>query len=195
MTDVQVARVAPIHLDLAALEQGLAEILETPMDRGVLDLIVRRPQVGQREVLGEAELSLTEGVVGDTWNQRMSKRTADGSPHPDMQLNIINARLSRLVAGDDADVRALAGDQLHVDLDVSHSNLPPGTRLAVGTAMIEVTDQPHNGCPKFAARFGATALRFVSTGVGKGLRLRGVNAKVVRPGTIRTGDAIVKVTV
>ena len=194
MTDVQVARIAPVHLDQAALEQGVAAILESPADHGTLDLIVRRPRIGEREVLGEAELALTEGVVGDTWNQRWSRRTEDGSPHPDMQLNVINARLSRLVAGDDADVRALAGDQLHVDLDVSHANLPAGTRLAIGMAVIEVTDQAHNGCPKFAARFGATALRFVNTGVGKELRLRGINAKVVQPGPIRTGDSVVKVT-
>ena len=193
MTDVHVARVAPLHLDTEALQVGLAQILESPQDNGTVDLIVRRPTIGGRQVLTEAELSLTEGVVGDTWNGRRSKRTEDGSPHPDMQLNIINARFSRLVGGDDADVRALAGDQLHVDLDVSHANLPAGTRLAIGVAVIEVTDQPHRGCPKFAARFGATAMRFVNVGVGKELRLRGINAKVVQPGVIRPGDSIVKV--
>ncbi len=193
MTDVQLGRIAPVHLGIEALEAGLAEILDSPKDHGTLDLIVRRPVVDGREILAEAELSLTEGVVGDTWNQRGSKRTPDGSPHSDMQLNIINARLSRLVAGDVDDDRALAGDQLHVDLDISHENLPAGTRLAIGDAVIEVTDQPHTGCPKFAARFGATALRFVNIGVGKELRLRGLNAKVVKPGTIRVGDTIVKV--
>ena len=108
-----------------------------------------------------------------------------------MQLNIINARLSRLIGGAD-DVRALAGDQLHVDLDISHDNLPAGTRLALGEAVIEITEQPHTGCPKFAARFGKEALRFVNVGVGKELRLRGLNAKVVVPGTIHRGDAITK---
>lgn len=193
MTDVHVARVAPVHLDAEALERGMPVLRESPKDNGTLDLIVRRPAIGEREILAEGELSLSEGVVGDTWNQRFSKRTEDGSPHPDMQLNIINSRLSRLVAGDADQDRALAGDQLHVDLDVSHDNLPAGTRLAIGTAVIEVTDQPHRGCPKFAARYGATALRFVNIGAGKDMRLRGINAKVVQPGTIRAGDAIVKV--
>ena len=109
-----------------------------------------------------------------------------------MQLNIINARLSRLVGGADDDVRALAGDQLHVDLDLSNDNLPPGTQLAIGDAVIEITDQPHTGCAKFAARFGKEALRFVNVGAGKQLRLRGINAKVVIPGTIRRGDTITK---
>jgi len=193
MSDVQLDRIAPLHLDVEVLEAGLSVIVDSPKDRGTLDLIVRRPAIDGREILDEAELSLTEGVVGDTWNQRFSKRTDDGSPHPDMQLNVINARLSRLVAGDLDQDRALAGDQLHIDLDISHDNLPAGTRLAIGTAVIEVTDQPHNGCPKFAARFGAQALRFVNVGVGKELRLRGLNAKVVQTGTIRAGDTIAKV--
>lgn len=109
-----------------------------------------------------------------------------------MQLNIINARLSRLVGGDDAEVRALAGDQLHVDFDLSGDNLPSGTRLAIGDAVIEITDQPHTGCAKFAARFGKQALRFVNVGAGRGLRLRGINARVVKSGRIRRGDTITK---
>ena len=195
MTDVEIAnvpRVVPVHLDTDALERGLPAILASPRDHGLLELIVRRPAVNEREVLDVAELSLTEGVVGDTWNERASGRTADGSPHPDMQLNIINARLSRLVAGDADHDRALAGDQLHVDLDLSHHNLPAGTRLAIGAAVIEITEQPHRGCPKFAARFGPDALRFVNVGVGQDLRLRGINAKVVQPGVVRRGDSIAK---
>ena len=192
MSSVTVPAVAPVHLDTATLEDGLDEIRRSPRDTGTLELIVRRPAIDGREVLDVAELSPSDGVVGDTWNVRGSKRTADGSSHPDMQLNVINARLSRLVGGEDDDVRALAGDQLHVDLDLSVDNLPPGTRLAIGDAVIEVTDQPHTGCPKFAARFGAEALRFVNVGPGKDLRLRGLNAKVVTPGTIRRGDIVAK---
>jgi hypothetical protein len=192
MTDVVVPRIAPRHRPTAELEAGLADVESSPADDGVVDLIVRRPAVNEREVLAEAELSVAEGVVGDTWNERGSGRTADGSPHPDMQLNVINARLARLVAGDDPDDRALAGDELHLDLDLSPQNLPAGTRLGLGTAVIEVTDQPHTGCAKFAARFGPEALRFVNTGRGKELRLRGINAKVVEPGTVRPGDRVTK---
>ena len=193
MSDVIVPAVAPVHLDTPALEAGLDEIRNAPSDNGTLELIVRRPAVDARETLDKAELSIAEGVVGDTWNVRGSGRTADGSSHPEMQLNVINARLSRLVGGDDDDVRALAGDQLHVDLDISHDNLPAGTRLAIGGAVIEITEQPHTGCAKFSARFGKEALRFVNVGVGKDLRLRGLNAKVVTPGTIRRGDTITKI--
>jgi hypothetical protein len=193
MSDVAVPAVAPVHLDTVALEAGLDEIRNSPGDHGTLDLIVRRPYVDGREVLDEVELSLTEGVVGDTWNVRGSSRTEDGSSHPEMQLNLINSRLSRLVAGDDDHVRALSGDQLHIDLDLSLANLPPGTRLAIGEAVIEITPQPHTGCFKFGARFGKEALRFVNVGVGKELRLRGINAKVVTPGVIRRGDGVSKV--
>lgn len=177
------------HLTTAELEAGLDHVRAAPRDRGRLELIVARPDVGERKILSVGELSPEQGLVGDNWDQRPSSRTADGGPHPDMQLNVINARLSALIA-EDEDHRALAGDQLHVDLDLSHENLPPGTRLAIGGAVIEVTDQPHTGCAKFAARFGKEALRFVNVGPGKELRLRGLNAKVVQPGPIAAGDEI-----
>lgn len=194
MTAIEIPVVAPRHLSTNELERGLAHIEQSPADVGVLEMVVRRPGLYERDILDTAELSTAVGVVGDTWIERGSKRTDDGSSHPDMQLNIINARVSRLVAGDEPDVRALAGDQLHIDLDLSPENLPPGTRLAVGSVLIEVTDQPHTGCPKFSARFGAEALRFVNTGRGKELRLRGINAKVVRSGTARAGDTVTKLS-
>lgn len=176
------------------LEAGLADVRRSPRDEGVLELIVARPSVGARAVLEEGELDLAVGLVGDNWDQRSSKRTADGGPHPDMQLNLINARLSRLIAAEGTvEHRALAGDQLHVDLDLSEANLPAGTRLAIGGAIVEVTDQPHTGCAKFAERFGAAAARFVNVGAGKELRLRGINAKVVVAGTIAAGDTVKKI--
>lgn len=180
-------------LRTADLTAAMADIASSPADGGVVEMIVRRPALGTREILASGQLSLDEGLVGDTWNVRPSRRTDDGGPHPDMQLNLINARLSALIAGRDDERRALAGDQLHLDLDLSPANLPPGTRLALGEAVIEITDQPHTGCAKFAARFGQDALCFVNHGAGKDLRLRGVNARVVQPGTIRVGDQVRKV--
>jgi hypothetical protein len=179
------------HLTQAELEAGLDHIRRSPADAGVLELIVRRPAVDEREVLEEAQLDLVEGLVGDTWNVRGSKRTADGSSHPDMQLNIMNARSIGLIACD-RERWPLAGDQLYLDLDLSDDNLPPGTRLAIGAAIIEVTVIPHNGCKKFFARFGKAAVQFVNSDVGKRLHLRGINAKIVRPGLIRRGDVVNK---
>jgi len=182
---------APEHLDTAALEAGLGHIRESPADDGTVELVVRRPAVNEREVLAVGHLDVDAGLVGDTWPVRRSSRTADGAAHPDMQLTVINARAALLVA-QDPDRCALAGDQLHVDLDLSPVNLPAGTRLAVGSAVIEVTGQPHLGCAKFAARFGKDALRFVNSRTGRSLRLRGLNARIVAPGTVRPGDAIRK---
>jgi MOSC domain len=179
------------HLTMAELEAGLDTIRKSPKDEGVIAMIVRRPQVDAREVLEEGELDLVEGLVGDSWKIRASNRTPDGSPHPDMQLNVMNARVIALVAGEKGRW-PLAGDQLFIDMDVSQENLPPGTRLALGSAVIEVTDQPHAGCKKFAARFGLDALKLVNSPVGKQLQLRGVNAKVARPGVIRVGDSVKK---
>jgi len=179
------------HLTTAELEAGLGHIREAPKDSGRLELIVRRPSVGAREVLDTVELDAADGVKGDTWNIRASSRTADRTPHPDMQLNVMSARAVALVA----QVRerwALAGDQLYVDMDLSEQNLPPWTKLALGTAIIEVTDQPHTGCAKFVERFGVDAMKFVNSPIGRSLRLRGLNARVVQPGTVRAGDVVRK---
>lgn len=180
------------HLSTAELEARLDEIRQSPRDGGRLDLIVRRPAVDEREVLTQGVLTTADGLVGDTWNVRSSSRTGDGSPHPDMQLNIINARLSAAVAVDPLR-RPLAGDQLHVDLDLSEDNLPAGSRLRIGSAVIEITAQPHTGCAKFSARFGMEALRFVNSPAGRQLRLRGANARVVEPGVVHVGDTITRV--
>lgn len=179
------------HLSTAALEAGLDDVRDSPSDGGTVELIVRRPAVDEREVLAECALDVADGLVGDTWLVRGSNHTADGSSDPDTQLTVMNSRAARLVA-QEPDRRMLAGDQLYVDLDLSRANLPPGTRLALGSAVIEVSDQPHLGCAKFAARFGLDALRFVNSRVGRELRLRGLNARVVVSGTVRPQDSIRK---
>jgi len=179
------------RLTMAELEAALDEIRRSPKEEGPLELIVRRPRVGEREVLQQAELDLVEGLVGDSWKTRGSSRTSDGSSHPDMQLNVMNARVIALVAQEKGRW-PLAGDQLFIDMDLSDANLPPGTRLALGSAVIEITDQPHTGCKKFLARFGLDALQFVNSAAGRELHLRGLNAKVVQPGVIRVGDVVRK---
>lgn len=179
------------HLTMAELEAGLDEIREAPKDEGVLQLIVRRPRIEEREILEEGELDPVNGLVGDSWITRRSSRTADGSAHPEMQLNIINARVAALVA-QHKDRWQLAGDQLYIDMDLSAENLPPGTQLAIGSAVVEVTALPHTGCKKFVSRFGLEAMKFVNSSVGRELHLRGINARVVQPGVIRVGQAAKK---
>jgi len=173
------------------LEAGLDMIRQSPKDEGVLDLIVRRVAINQREILEEGELHLAEGLVGDNWKTRGSSSTPDGSAHPDMQLNIMNSRVIALVA-QEKERWHLAGDQLFLNMDLSAENLPAGTKLALGSAVVEITPQPHTGCKKFVERFGLDAMKFVNSPLGKELHLRGVNAKVVQPGTIRVGDVATK---
>jgi len=181
------------HLTREELEAGVGDIRRAPKDEGVLHMIVRRPNVDERELLDEAQLSVDEGVVGDTWRLRSSSRMPDGGPHPDMQLNIIGTRAIALIAQDRARW-ALAGDQLFIDLDLTGENLPAWTRLQIGSAIIEVTDQPHTGCGKFVSRFGVDAMKFVNSPLGRSLNLRGINARVVQPGTIRVGDVVRKLS-
>ena len=178
------------HLTREELETGLSE-LTSPRDNGLLELIVRRPRVGEREVLPTGTLDVREGLIGDNWITRGSSKTPDQRAHPDMQVNVMNSRVIQLIA-QEKDRWPLAGDQLFVDLDLSDGNLPPGTRLTIGSAVIEVTPLPHTGCAKFVERFGVDAMKFVNSPSGRALRLRGLNARVVQPGTIRVGDSIVK---
>ena len=179
------------HLSMAQLEAGLDHIRRSPSDNGSLMMIVRRPSVNERELLTEAQLDCNEGLVGDNWRTKGSWSTLDGSAHPDMQLTIMNARVIDLVA-QGKDRWPLAGDQLYVDLDLSDANLPAGTRLAIGSAVVEVTAVPHTGCRKFMARFGRDAVKFVNW--SPELHYRGINAKVVEQGTIRVGDYVRKLT-
>lgn len=184
----------PKHLNEAELTAGLNHIQNSPTDTGELVTIVRRPAVGERELLAEGELTVQDGLVGDNWRTRGSSRTADGSAHPDMQLTLMNIRTVQLLAPEQSQW-VLPGDQLLVDLDLSEVNLPAGTQLTCGTAVLEITAQPHTGCKKFVERFGLEALKWVSTPEGKLLRLRGVNAKVLRPGVIRPGDKVQKIKI
>lgn len=177
------------HLTAGQLDDGVDEFRRSPDDLGIVEMIVRRPAVDEREVLDEAELVVGQGLVGDSYLERGSS-SSDGAAHAEAQLNVMNSRAIDLVAAGDRARWALAGDQFFVDLDLSVENLPVGTRLAVGTAVIEVAAKPHNGCAKFAARFGQEAVRWVNR--DKHQRRRGLNAMVVEPGTVRTGDPVAK---
>ena len=177
------------HLTMEQLEAGLNHIRRSPKDGGPVVMIVGRPEENAREVAAEGELDVDAGLAGDNWKTRGSTSTPDGSADPVAQITIMNSRVLALLARSEERWK-LSGDQLIIDMDMSIEGLPPGTRLGVGSAVIEVSEKPHTGCGKFAGRFGADALRFVSTPTGRSLRLRGVNTRVVRSGTVRVGDVV-----
>jgi MOSC domain-containing protein YiiM len=175
------------HLTRSELEAGLDGIRNSPKDDGIVELIVARPASGTREVPVQANLDPERGMVGDNWAMR------DTAPDPATQLTVMNARVIALIAPD-RERWPLAGDQLYVDLDLADDNLPPGTQLEIGSALIEVSVEPHTGCGKFVQRFGVDAMKFVNSPLGRQLHLRGINARVVRAGVVRVGDRARKVT-
>ena len=180
------------HRTPEELEASLAHVRDAPADGGELQLIVRRPREDEREILAEGDLDLEVGLVGDDWLARGDPSQEDGRAHPMAQLTIMNSRVLEVMAGP-VDRWPLAGDQLYVDLDLSEDNLPAGTRLSVGEALLEVSAKPHTGCSKFTQRFGLAAMRWVNSETGMQLRLRGINTRVIKPGTIRVGDRVSKV--
>ena len=181
-----------LYLSMTELETGLDHIRQAPKDHGTLKMIVCRPNVEEREVLHESRLDLLEGLAGDNWKVRGSWHTPDGSANLYAQITVVNARAIALLAQRE-ERWALAGDQLYVDFDLSEDNIPPGTQLAIGTAIIEVSAQPHSGCKKFSDRFGVEAMKFVNSPEGKRLHLRGINAKVIQAAVIRVGDEVKKI--
>ena len=180
------------HRTPEELDAGLAHVREAPSDDGTLLLIVRRPREGEREVLDEGVLDFESGLVGDDWGPRRDRRSEDPEASVLAQMTIMNSRVLEVMAGP-VERWPLAGDQLYADLDLSEDNLPAGTRLAVGEAVVEITAKPHTGCGKFIRRFGRAAQRWVNSETGSRLRLRGVNTRIVTPGTIRVGDRLTKV--
>ena len=180
------------QLTMTELEAGQPELAGSPQDRGKLEMIVSRPDIGERVLMERAELRLADGLEGDNWRARGSKSTPDGSANTDAQITIMNSRVIHLLAQDRSRWR-LAGDQLFVDMDLSEKNLPAGQRIAIGTAVLEISAVPHTGCEKFTERFGHDAIRFVNSPEGRQMRRRGLNARIIQPGTICVGDMVTKI--
>jgi len=177
---------------LEDFEMAVDGVRQSPVQTGTVEMLVRRPAPGAREVLQQARLTVEHGLVGDDWIDRWSGREDKWQRHLDMQIAIMNSRVIDAITGGDRERWPLAGDQLFIDLDISEDNLPPGTRLKAGTAILEVTAEPHLGCRKFKERFGRDAVMFVNSDRGKLLKLRGINTRVVLPGMVTSGGVISK---
>ena len=182
----------PRHLNREELQAGLPHILASPDDDGVLEAIVVRPVSEERREVTQCRLTLAGGVESDHWANGCWKSTESGDPHPDVQICIMNARCIGLIA-QERENWAPAGDNLFIDMNLTPDNMPPGQRIAVGSVILEITDTPHKGCAKFIRRYGRDACVFVNTGDGDRYKLRGIYARVVQDGTVRTGDRVRKI--
>lgn len=177
-----------VHLETDRIDSGVAAAGVIPAGVGTVEMIVRRPDVDAREVLDVGELIVGRGLAGDNYLERGDPHTDDGRAHPEAQLNFMSSRIIDVISNGDRSRWPLAGDQFFVDLDLSVANLPVGTQLRVGSAVVEVAAKPHTGCSKFSERFGIDAARWVNQ--CKEQRRRGLNAVVVTAGTVSTGDEI-----
>lgn len=180
-----------MHRTAAELNAGLDEVRKSPRDEGRVEAIVVRPATDERREMTTCRFAVGAGADGDRWVERFPSPPLPGMKEQDSQITLMNSRAVRLISGA-RDRWALAGDQLYVDLDLGVENLRPGDRLRAGTVVFEITPMPHNGCRKFASRYGDDALAFVNSPEGKHLHLRGIYARVVEAGEIRVGDAIRK---
>lgn len=170
----------PLHRSLPELEAGLRALPNPSKDSGRVAMIVCRRAEGVHESVQQIHLSVADGVTGDEWKRRAGKL--------DAQITVIRRDVSALISN--GQPLTTSGDNLVVDFDISAENLPPGTRLRVGQALVEMTFLPHNGCKKFTARFGPDATRFVQAPATRHLNLRGIHWKVIEPGEVRVGDSI-----
>lgn len=177
---------------LEQLKTQLNHIQASPNDTGSVLLIVRRPTTEEREIIAQGRLIPSVGLEGDNWRERGSTSMPDGSANPEAEITLMNARVIQALTQDETRW-ALAGDQFFVDFDLSEENIPAGSQLAMGSAILEVSPLPHNGCKKFSERFGVDALKFISMAENKPLRMRGINAKIIQAGDVKQGDLIRKV--
>ena len=179
-----------VHRSADYLEGQIEHVQAAPSRVGSVELVVCRPAVDERSILTTGRLIRGQGLEGDNYVERGNSRTPDGRAHPLAELTLMSSRAVGAVAGPDRERWALAGDQLIVDFDLSLQNVPAGTQMEVGTAVIEVTTKPHRGCAKFTERFGIDAARWVNS--RDDLRMRGINAIVVTDGIVAPGDSISK---
>ena len=180
------------HLSTEQLTERVSGLAPAPTDNGTVSSLVIRPETNAREVVSTIHVVPGQGIVGDNYVARGNSKTPDGAAHPEAQICMMNAPVLDVIADGDSTAALLAGDQLLVDLDLSTHNMPAGTRVSIGSATFEVANKPHNGCAKFAERFGMDAARFANS--DKVQRYRGINVMVVTEGDVSVGDTITKLS-
>lgn len=168
-------------VELTALCAGLGAAAPPPRDCGRVLLLVRRVQEGRREAPNRVDLTAAGGMPGDAWLRKSPDK-------PEAQLAVMQHAVATLIAN--GQPLTLFGDNVFLDLDLSAANLPIGSRLRAGAAVLEVTPKPHNGCHRFQGRFGADALRFVAHPERRHLNLRGIYLRVVEDGPVAVGDPV-----
>jgi hypothetical protein len=171
------------------LAAALPAILAAPRDAGVTRLLCSRPKPNHRTFPQTLTFTRASGVAGDFESSRPWLTLPDGSPDPRNQVSIMSWQVLDLVWRD-RDRVAHPGDNIAVDMNLTAHNLPVGTLLAAGTAILRVSDEPNDGCVKWKVRSGRAAYDWSTRDDHLPLRLRGVYCSVEQDGEMHLGDTL-----
>lgn len=178
------------HVTAAELAKALPDVLSAPGTDAPIAGLCFRPGFGLRSFPPSLRLTRAFGIPGERWLTAPWLKLPDGSADPRIQVSILPSRVLDLVWRD-RETTVHPGDTIVADLDMTDANLPPGTLLQAGTAILRVSDQPNDGCVKWKARYGQAAMDWITDPAHAALRLRGVLCEVFADGVVAVGDRLV----
>ncbi|MFT5632095.1 MAG: hypothetical protein ACI9HB_003282 [Gammaproteobacteria bacterium] len=184
--------IASGHVRLAECEDALSTILAAPKSGAIVEQLCLRPGFSERSFPELLELTVAGGIIGERWTKAPWLTLSDGTPDPRIQVSILSKRVMDLCWRDRENTHH-PGDTMIVDMDLGVENLPNGTRLGIGSAVVEVSDKFNTACIKWQGRYGAESLRWLNLRKNRDYRLRGILCRIVQDGVVRLGDELARV--
>ena len=173
-------------ITLTELRDALPHVVAAPKTDAPIRGLCLRPALGQRVFPERISMTKAQGIPGERWATTPWMRLADGSPDPRIQVSILQSRVMDLVWQDRNQPHP--GDPIVADLEMSEANLPVGTLLQAGTAVLRVSDVWNDPCAKWKVRYGTDAYDWVRS--SPHLRLRGILCAVEVDGEVGLADRL-----